>query len=90
MVRYYIIFSGQVQGVGFRFTLYQLSRQRDITGWVRNRYDGKVEAQMQGALNDILEVINELKNHSHYIEIDDYSMKEIAPIPQEKGFAIKY
>ena len=90
MVRYYIIFSGQVQGVGFRFTLYQLSRQKGISGWVRNRYDGKVEAQMQGDPNDILEVINELRNNSRYIELDDYSMKEMTVVPQEKGFAIKY
>ncbi len=40
--------SGRVQGVGFRFYLQKKARELGLTGWVRNRRDGAVEAVIQG------------------------------------------
>jgi acylphosphatase len=40
--------SGRVQGVGFRDALYREAVGRGLTGWVRNRRDGTVEAIVQG------------------------------------------
>jgi acylphosphatase len=40
---------GRVQGVGFRESCLRYARQHGITGWVRNRSDGSVEAQLQGS-----------------------------------------
>jgi len=50
--------AGEVQGVGFRVGLYREAQRRDVTGWVRNRSDGRVEALLQGARED-LEVLEE-------------------------------
>jgi acylphosphatase len=41
--------SGQVQGVGFRMYVTRKARELGLTGWVRNRQDGSVEAEIQGA-----------------------------------------
>ena len=44
-----VLISGQVQGVSFRFFTKQLADSLSVTGWVRNRRDGSVEAMIQGA-----------------------------------------
>ncbi len=40
----HILYSGRVQGVGFRYTVRQIAGRLGITGWVRNLRDGRVEA----------------------------------------------
>ena len=39
---------GRVQGVGFRYALRDEAERLGITGWVRNRPDGSVQALLQG------------------------------------------
>lgn len=90
MVRYYVVFSGLVQGVGFRYSLIKLARQNNLTGWVRNRYDEKVEAQIQGEYSNIIYVINHLEDVSRYIRIDDYSIVDIDIVENERDFIVVY
>src|SRR5262245_52388889 len=44
-----IVFSGHVQGVGFRYTVHSLARRNPVTGYVRNQSDGTVELVVQGS-----------------------------------------
>ena len=44
----YLVISGRVQGVGFRYWLHKAAIQRNIDGWVRNKISGKVEALLVG------------------------------------------
>jgi len=47
-VRRRVIVHGRVQGVGFRFAVARAAEARAVTGWVRNRADGAVEAVFEG------------------------------------------
>ena len=46
--RVHIVVQGRVQGVGFRFFTQSAAEELDLTGWVRNRADGSVEAEAEG------------------------------------------
>ena len=44
-----IVYSGRVQGVGFRWTARRIARHYSISGFVRNLSDGNVELVVAGA-----------------------------------------
>ena len=86
-VRRHIFFSGQVQGVGFRYTATHLARPLDLTGWVRNLWDGRVEMEAQGRPETIEQLLSQLRNQ-RYIMIEDLEIQE-RPVVEETGFVIK-
>jgi acylphosphatase len=47
-VRRHVVVRGRVQGVFFRDTCSRLARAAGVTGWIRNRPDGSVEAVFEG------------------------------------------
>ena len=49
VVRLGLLFSGDVQGVGFRWTNQNIARQHHLTGWVKNLSDGTVAMEIQGS-----------------------------------------
>ncbi len=53
MRRVHVIVSGGVQGVGYRYTMRMIAREQGVAGWVRNRRDGTVEAEFEGADPDV-------------------------------------
>lgn len=46
--RAHVIISGRVQGVGFRYNTLDMAQRLNLTGWVRNTWDGRVEAVFEG------------------------------------------
>ncbi len=47
-LRWTVLFSGRVQGVGFRYTTAQVARDHPVEGAVRNLPDGRVELLAEG------------------------------------------
>ncbi|HEX42659.1 MAG TPA: acylphosphatase [Phycisphaerales bacterium] len=63
MLARHIIFTGTVQGVGFRFATLRYARRHDLTGFVRNQPDGTVEMFAQGEGEDIDACLADLKDY---------------------------
>ena len=61
MVRAHIFFSGSVQGVGFRYTCFSFAQQLQLTGWVKNLSDGRVEVVIEGPRETIEEFLLKLE-----------------------------
>ena len=87
-VRKHIVFYGRVQGVGFRYTAKYLARSLELTGWVKNDWDGTVIMEVQGREQLINKLLTGL-NHSRFISIEWMDTKEI-PLEEERSFDVKY
>jgi acylphosphatase len=57
MRRVHVIVRGRVQGVGYRYTLRMVAREAGVSGWVRNRRDGTVEAEVEGEPEQVDDVL---------------------------------
>ncbi len=66
-----VTFEGRVQGVGFRYTVKDLSRGFEVCGWVKNLPDGSVELQVMGESDEVESFIKEIaeeSNVAHHIK----------------------
>ena len=52
-----LIVTGHVQGVGYRHGMTREAQRLGLSGWVRNRRDGSVEALIQGGTNAVAALI---------------------------------
>jgi len=72
-VRAHIFVSGRVQGVFFRMETRDEATKRNVTGWVRNTSDGRVEAIFEGEREDVEKMIEFCKSGplgAHVTKID--------------------
>jgi len=61
MPRLHVVVRGHVQGVGFRWFVLKRARALALTGQVRNRPDGTVEAEAEGARSSLEEWLQQLR-----------------------------
>jgi acylphosphatase len=85
-----VFFEGRVQGVGFRWSVRNIAKGFDVTGWVSNLPDGRVQMQISGEAEEIksfLEAINQSELRAHI-------RKQIeSPVPgpvRATGFEIRH
>lgn len=92
VVRLALSFSGDVQGVGFRWTNQGLARDRGLTGWVRNEGDGTVSMEIQGRATDIAAHLDAL--HDYYRRFGNRiwleSERQLKPSMNDSSFEVRY
>jgi acylphosphatase len=76
--------TGIVQGVGYRYWTEQAARARGLSGWVRNRRDGSVEAVIAGPDDAVDEMLKAFRAGPPSSEVEDVIV-EPAETP-EAGF----
>lgn len=87
MIRKHLTFTGRVQGVGFRYRAHSIAVSLGLTGYVKNNYNGTVEAEVQGESCEIEQFIDGLKNSS-YIRIE-YVAEYDMPLRDDTRFEIR-
>ena len=88
ILRKHLIFSGRVQGVGFRYQARHLAQSLGLTGWVKNLWDERVEMEVQGTPAAIGRVLTHLRS-GHWIRIDDMDVEECPVVVGERGFSVR-
>lgn len=89
MIRYFLRFTGRVQGVGFRWKTKQEAEMLHLTGWVKNMSDGSVEMEVQGLESSIDALLISLTSN-RYIRIDGVHKEKREVIPNERDFGVTY
>ena len=89
IVARHIVFSGRVQGVGFRYTAHRIALRYELTGFVRNRPDGSVEMFAQGRAQDVAGCLDAIgENFAGYIR--DTKIEEVAVSSRHGSFIIAF
>lgn len=83
-----LILSGRVQGVGMRFFINRTARKFNITGYVKNLFNGTVQAVIQGDQSSLDIFINYMKLHSPGV-IDSIAYNQLETTVAYKKFSVK-
>jgi acylphosphatase len=78
---------GQVQGVGYRWWAIEQAGARGLSGWVRNRADGSVEALVSGPAAAVEDMIEALRRGPGHARVDFISAEPADP-PIREGFQL--
>jgi len=80
-----VILSGRVQGVGYRDWMVRMARGLGVSGWVRNRMDGAVEALVAGDTAAVEELLRRCRAGPPGARVDGVE-ESLADPPAEPGF----
>jgi len=85
----HIVFTGRVQGVGFRFTALRIAKRWGLRGIVRNLPDGSVEMTAQGSDEDLNQCLQEINGYfGSYIK--EKTIEEVAASTRYEDFRITF
>lgn len=83
-----LVITGRVQGVGFRHWMTTRAQRMGVSGWVRNRADGSVEALMDGPADAVEELLRACRRGPPGAEVR--SIEETMGEPAETpGFVMR-
>jgi acylphosphatase len=83
-----VVVRGRVQGVGFRAGAYSRARSLDIAGWVRNRPDGSIEAELEGSAERVESLVEWLRRGPRGARVDAVAVEWREPLG-EAAFDIR-
>lgn len=87
-VRAHLVVRGRVQGVWFRGSMQDEAERLGVVGWVRNRPDGTVEAEVEGTREAVDELIAWAHRGPSGARVADVRVDWIPPRGEQAGFVV--
>jgi len=85
----HLLISGTVQGVGYRYSMLSEATARQLSGWVRNLPDGRVEAMVEGPIVKVKALIQWCHQGPVGAQVQDVVVDYLSPQGLE-GFEIRH
>jgi acylphosphatase len=89
MMSIQVFYEGSVQGVGFRWTVRNVAKGFDVTGWIRNLFDGRVEMQVSGAEDEVRAFLKAIMESELRAHIRKQNETQLAAPIEARGFEIR-
>ena len=89
-IRKEIKISGRVQGVGFRAFTRRSAQKNSVTGWVKNLFDGRVQAVLEGEADQVGLVIEKLRQGPSFARVSEIEIKDLDYTGEFDRFNIRY
>lgn len=90
MKRARVYVSGRVQGVFFRAQTQKAATRYNLTGWVRNLADGRVEALLEGEGKSVDKMLEWCRKGPPAAQVENVSITEEPYTGEFNNFTIKY
>ena len=90
MISLQVFYEGHVQGVGFRFTVRHIAKGFDVTGWVRNLPDGRVELHVMGDEGEVRAFLDQVAQSELHSLIRKQTENRLDEAVATRGFDIRY
>lgn len=87
--RVHVYISGRVQGVFFRAWVSEHAHKLGLSGWVRNRLDGRVEAVFEGPPNIVEQMVQMCHEGPPHARVDNLLDDHSEPAVGLTGFEVK-
>ena len=84
-----VYYAGNVQGVGFRYTVRSVAVGLDVTGFVRNLPDGRVHLVVEGPAHEIAAMLDAIRAEMGYY-IRETSETERAATGRFRSFEVRH
>ena len=88
MTARHVFYEGRVQGVGFRYTVLQIATGFDVTGWIRNLPDGRVEMLAAGEPDELAAFLQAIHESSLASFIRNHAANDVPAPGKLRGFEI--
>jgi acylphosphatase len=88
MRRVHVIVRGDVQGVGYRYTMRLFAQRFGVAGWVRNLADGSVEAEAEGTSRHVDQMLDWVAHGPPGSRVDTVEVTDI-PVVGGPDFEVR-
>lgn len=88
--RAHVYISGRVQGVSFRWNTQHMAQQKGLTGWVRNVWDGRVEAVFEGPEHVVKEAVAWCHHGNRPAHVENVQINYQTPTGEFEHFRITW